>query len=149
MTFIDNIYLKKKIQELTEENSKLRRLIEMDIASTGETTLSADVDSPSIATKPPNPLEQESLAPPYDRDRRGQDDAQGFPQEWLEDFGTMEDYLKELYGDPLPAEWQEFMEQIIERARQLFNQGLYFPFWRWMWGDLFNPPGSILRDYGS
>jgi hypothetical protein len=139
MTFIDNIYLKKKIQELTEENSKLRRLIEMDVASTGETALSADVDSPSTPISTPRGLGGPTdTITPYDREsRRGEDDAQGFPQEWLEDFATMEDYLKELYGDPLPAEWQDFMQQIIERARQLFNQGLYFPFWRWMYPGLF------------
>lgn len=138
MTFIDNIYLKKKIQELTEENLKFRRLIEMDVASTGETALSADLDSPSTPISTPRgfPSPTDTLSP-YDRDRRGVDDAQGFPQEWLEDFGTMEDYLKELYGDPLPAEWQDFMSDIIERARQLFNQGLYFPFWRHIYPYLF------------
>lgn len=138
MTFIDNIYLKKKIQELTEENSKLRRLIEMDVASTGETALSADVDSPSTSVSTPRGLggPTETISP-YQRDRRGTDDAQGFPQEWLEDFATMEDYLKELYGDPLPEDWQDFMSDLIERARQLFNQGLYFPFWRHIYPYLF------------
>jgi hypothetical protein len=138
MAFIDNIYLKKKIQELTEENLKLRRLIEMDVASAGEGALSADLDVPSTPLSIPRglPGPTDTLSP-YDRDRRGEDDAQGFPQEWLEDFGTMEDYLKELYGDPLPAEWQDFMSDVIERARQLFNQGLYFPFWRHIYPYLF------------
>ena len=138
MAFIDNIYLKKKIQELTEENLKLRRLIEMDVASAGEGALSADVDTPSTPTSTPKGLGGlTDTIQPYDDSRRGEDDAQGFPQEWLEDFGTMEDYLKELYGDPLPAEWQDFMSDLIERARQLFNQGLYFPFWRYMYPGLF------------
>jgi hypothetical protein len=138
MTFIDNIYLKKKIQELTEENSKLRHLIEMDIASTGEQQLSADVDVPSTPLSIPIGLGgRTDTIEPADRSRRGEDDAQGFPQEWLEDFATMEDYLKELYGDPLPPEWQDFMSDVIERARQLFNQGLYFPFWRYIYPFLF------------
>lgn len=139
MTFIDNIYLKKKIQELTEENLKLRQLIEMEVASAGEGALSADVDVPiSAPISTAIDLGASDTIRPYDNSRRGEDDAEGFPQEWLEDFSTMEEYLKELYGDPLPAEWQEFMSQIIEMARRLFNQGLYFPFWRWMWKDLFD-----------
>ena len=138
MAFIDNIYLKKKIQELTEENLKLRQLIEMDVASAGEGALSADVDVPSAPTSTPRGLRSPTdTVQPYDDDRRGEDDAEGFPQEWLEDFATMEEYLKELYGDPLPAEWQDFMSDVIERARQLFNQGLYFPFWRYMYPGLF------------
>ena len=138
MAFIDNIYLKKKIQELTEENLKLRRLIEMDVASAGEGALSADVDTPSTPISTPKGLGGlTDTIQPYGDSRRGEDDAQGFPQEWLEDFGTMEDYLKELYGDPLPAEWQDFMSDLIEMARRLFNQGLYFPFWRYMYPGLF------------
>lgn len=138
MTFIDNIYLKKKIQELTEENLKLRRLIEMEVASAGEGALSADVDVPSAPTSTPRGLGGPTdTIQPYDDSRRGEDDAEGFPQEWLEDFSTMEEYLKELFGDPLPEEWQDFMSDIIEMARRLFNQGLYFPFWRYMYPGLF------------
>jgi hypothetical protein len=136
MTFIDNIYLKKKIQELTEENSKLRHLIEMDIASTGEQQLSVDV--PATPLSLPIGGRTDTIEPAdYDDRNSGEDDAQGFPQEWLEDFATMEDYLKELYGDPLPPEWQDFMSDVIERARQLFDQGLYFPFWRYIYPFLF------------
>lgn len=136
MTFIDNIYLKKKIQELTEENLKLRQLIEMEVASAGEGALSADVDVPKILGGSTDTTD--TIKPPFGPDsRRGEDDAQGFPQEWLEDFATMEEYLKELYGDPLPADWQDFMNDLIEMARRLYNQGLNFPFWRYMYPYLF------------
>lgn len=139
MSFTENLYLKRKIQELVEENSRLRYLIEMDVATTVDTPLVAATDAQQaplgqgrgIGSSPTDTIQ------PYERDRRGEGDAQGFPLEWLNDFSILEQFLRE---QGYSEEWiQEYMQDIIERARQLFNQGLLFPFWRvihpWPFGN--------------
>ena len=141
MSFTENLFLKRKMQELMEENSILRHLIEMDTSASADTPLVTDVtpqQGPSSARGLPGPTD---TVQPYGRDRRGEDDAQGFPLEWLYDFSILEQFLRE---QGYSEEWiQEYMQDIIERARQLFNEGLLFPFWRvlhpWPFG---NQPGG-------
>lgn len=139
MSFTENLFLKRKMQELMEENSKLRHLIEMDVATTTDNPLMVDTtpqldplgQGRGIGSSPTDTIQ------PYQRDRRGEDDAQGFPLEWLNDFSILEQFLRE---QGYSEEWiQEYMLDIIERARQLFNDGVLFPFWRiihpWPFGN--------------
>jgi hypothetical protein len=137
MSFTENLFLKRKMQELMEENSRLRYLIEMDTSASADTPLVTDVtpqQGPSSTRGFPAPTD---TIQPYGRDRRGEDDAQGFPLEWLNDFSILEQFLRE---QGYSEEWiQEYMQDIIERARQLFNDGVLFPFWRvihpWPFGN--------------
>jgi hypothetical protein len=139
MSFTENLFLKRKMQELMEENSRLRHLIEMDVATTVDTPLVAATDAPEQASFIyPNSPPSQTLQP-FGRTRRGENDAQGFPLEWLYDFHLLEQYLRQTYGD---QPWiLQLMEAIRQQARQMYHDGLMFPFWRRMYPDAFGPPG--------
>ena len=124
-----------------EENSILRHLIEMDVATTTDNPLMVDTNPQQaplgqgrgIGSSPTDTIQ------PFGRSRRGEGDAQGFPLEWLYDFSILEQYLRQTYGNQpwIPA----LMEAIRQQARQMYHDGLMFPFWRRMYPDAFGPPG--------